>query len=107
MKFSKVAVWAVAFMLVLTRFMGVEVHAGKAQRLESVRSVSRESKFEQSLGEGQRVIDIYDYPDGRGFVADLEVIEQTQLYGPDISELRMSVRCVLHESCLSLLVSPF
>lgn len=92
MKFSKVAVWAVAFMLVLTRFMGVEVHAGKAQRLESVRSVSRESKFEQSLGEGQRVIDIYDYPDGRGFVADLEVIEQTQLYGPDISELRMSVR---------------
>lgn len=44
------------------------------------------------LGQGHRVTSVYEYPDGRGFVADLEVIEQSTLYGPDINELRMTVR---------------
>lgn len=46
-----------------------------------------------ALGQGQRVTSVFDMPDGRGFVANLEVIEQTELYGPDISELSMTVRC--------------
>jgi alpha-glucosidase/alpha-D-xyloside xylohydrolase len=45
-----------------------------------------------ALGQGQRVTSVYDLPDGRGFVANLEVIEQTELYGPDVTELSMTVR---------------
>lgn len=45
-----------------------------------------------ALGQGQRVTSVYDLPDGRGFVANLEVIEQTELYGPDLKELSMTVR---------------
>ena len=45
------------------------------------------------LGQGQRVTSVYDFPDGRGFRADLEVIEQTSLFGADINELSMTVRC--------------
>lgn len=44
------------------------------------------------LGRGHRVTSVYEFPDGRGFVADLEVIEQSTLYGADINELRMTVR---------------
>lgn len=44
------------------------------------------------LGQGQRVTSVYDMPDGRGFVANLEVIEQTELYGADLKELSMTVR---------------
>jgi len=44
------------------------------------------------LGLGHRVTSVYEYPDGRGFVADLEVVEQSTLYGADINELRMTVR---------------
>lgn len=44
------------------------------------------------LGGGHRVTSVYDFPDGRGFVADLETIEQSTLYGADINELRMTVR---------------
>ncbi|KAG0560995.1 hypothetical protein KC19_9G028900 [Ceratodon purpureus] len=44
------------------------------------------------LGQGQRVTSVYDFPDGRGFRADLEVIEHTELYGADVNELSMTVR---------------
>ena len=47
------------------------------------------------LGQGQRVTSVYDFPDGRGFRADLEVIEHTELYGADVNELSMTVRCGL------------
>lgn len=88
------AFWAMAFTLALTSFMVVEVHAGKAQRLSGVRDSSVERNFDQPLGKGHRVTEVYELPDGRGFVADLEVIEQTELYGADITDLRMTVRCV-------------
>ena len=48
------------------------------------------------LGQGQRVTSVYDFPDGRGFRADLEVVEQTSLYGADVNELSMTVRCALN-----------
>ena len=45
-----------------------------------------------SLGQGHRVTSVYEFPDGLGFVAELEVIEHTALFGPDINPLRMTVR---------------
>lgn len=52
-------------------------------------------------GQGHRVTSVTDLSDGRGFILDLEVIEQTTLFGPDINKLRMTVRWVLHQ-CLNL-----
>lgn len=46
-----------------------------------------------ALGQGQRVTSVFEFPDGRGFRADLEVIEKTSLYGADVNELSMTVRC--------------
>lgn len=46
----------------------------------------------KSAGAGHRLISVYDFADGSGFEADLELIQHTETYGPDISPLRMTVR---------------
>lgn len=55
-------------------------------------SDARSPKALRSLGLGHRMTSVYDFEDGSGFVANLELIKRTEIYGPDISPLRMVVR---------------
>lgn len=55
-------------------------------------SAARSPKALKSLGLGHRMTSVYDFEDGSGFVANLELIQRTEIYGPDISPLRMVVR---------------
>lgn len=73
MKMLVVKFWAMLCVVTSWQTMGMETMAS-------------------SLGKGQRVTSVTELPDGRGFIADLEVIEQTTLYGPDINELRITAR---------------
>lgn len=78
MKMLVVKFWAMLCVVTSWQTMGMETMAS-------------------SLGKGQRVTSVTELPDGRGFIADLEVIEQTTLYGPDINELRITARFVLRQ----------
>lgn len=80
---GRMAIVATMMMVVSTLLVTLAVVVGV---------VSAATGAPESLGQGQRVISVFDFPDGRGFIADLEVIEQTELYGPDIGNLRMTVR---------------
>jgi hypothetical protein len=55
-------------------------------------AAARSPKALKSLGQGHRMTSVYNFEDGTGFVADLELITRTEIYGPDISPLRMVVR---------------
>lgn len=46
----------------------------------------------KSLGRGHRMKSLYEFEDGSGFVADLEVIQHTDTYGPDVGALRIIAR---------------
>lgn len=46
----------------------------------------------ENFGLGHRMTSVYNFEDGSGFMADLELIQRTEVYGPDISPLRMVVR---------------
>lgn len=82
------------FMLVLISFMVVEVYVGKVQCLLGVRDFFVERNFDQLLGKGYCVMEVYEFLDGWGFVVDFEVIEQIEFYGVDIIDFCMIVRCV-------------
>lgn len=55
-------------------------------------AMARSPKALKNLGLGHRMTSVYDFEDGSGFVANLELIKRTEIYGPDISPLRMVVR---------------
>ncbi|XP_024370567.1 alpha-xylosidase 1 isoform X2 [Physcomitrium patens] len=46
----------------------------------------------RSFGAGHRMTSVFEFDDGSGFVANLELITGTEIYGPDISPLRMIAR---------------
>lgn len=46
----------------------------------------------KGAGVGHRMTSLYEFDDGTGFVANLELIQRTEIYGPDISPLQMIVR---------------
>lgn len=46
----------------------------------------------KGAGVGHRMTSVYEFDDGTGFVANLELIQRTETYGPDISPLQMIVR---------------
>jgi alpha-glucosidase/alpha-D-xyloside xylohydrolase len=55
-------------------------------------SDAQSPKALKNLGLGHRMTSVYDFEDGSGFMADLELIQRTEVYGPDITPLRMVVR---------------
>lgn len=61
----------------------------------------------KSLGRGHRMKSLYEFEDGSGFVADLEVIQHTDTYGPDVGALRIIARYEAIFYGMTLSLSPF